>query len=383
MINLCHLTPTPFLNESRVKKQVYSMSKDKNILKIYVLALNKKNLPKFETISDKASLHRITLLSRFLPRLIFFQTIKYFELIIRIIFFVIKNKVKFIVIHSLSLLPIGWLLKIFFNAKIIYDCHELETEAFGLKGFRKNISKLTEKFFIRYVDLVVVVSKGIHNWYEKEYNLKKIITVRNTPLKKLVNKSNYFREKYKISSENTIILYLGGLFKGRSINQLISIFEEINASNLFLVFMGYGEMEEFIKQKSKNNKNIFLHKAVETNQILEIASSADIGIAYLNNGSLNDNLCLPNKFFEYIFSGLPVITSNSPDMVDIINKYNIGITISKLNKENLLKAINKIKNLNHNILKESLFSAAIDLSWDSEEVILLNGYKSLINKKVK
>ena len=147
--------------------------------------------------------------------------------------------------------------------------------------------------------------------------------------------------------------------------------------------MGYGEMEEFIKQKSKNNKNIFLHKAVETNQILEIASSADIGIAYLNNGSLNDNLCLPNKFFEYIFSGLPVITSNSPDMVDIINKYNIGITISKLNKENLLKAINKIKNLNHNILKESLFSAAIDLNWDSEEVILLNGYKSLINKKVK
>ena len=132
MINLCHLTPTPFLNESRVKKQVYSMSKDKNILKIYVLALNKKNLPKFETISDKASLHRITLLSRFLPRLIFFQTIKYFELIIRIIFFVIKNKVKFIVIHSLSLLPIGWLLKIFFNAKIIYDCHELEKKSQNL-----------------------------------------------------------------------------------------------------------------------------------------------------------------------------------------------------------------------------------------------------------
>ena len=114
---------------------------------------------------------------------------------------------------------------------------------------------------------------------------------------------------------------------------------------------------------------------------MEYSSSADIGIAYLDNGSLNDDLCLPNKFFECIFSGLPVITSKSPDMIKILERYNIGISISELNKLNFLNAINKIKEFDKDRLRESLKIAADNLSWVKQESILLNEFRNLILNK--
>ena len=73
---------------------------------------------------------------------------------------------------------------------------------------------------IKYTDLVVVVSESIHDWYLKEYNLKNVIIVKNTPYTKFEGDSEYFRKKFKIPIDNKIILYLGGLFEGRNINKL-------------------------------------------------------------------------------------------------------------------------------------------------------------------
>ena len=72
------------------------------------------------------------------------------------------------------------ILKFLFNTKIIYDCHEIETEKFGLSPLRKLIVKITEFIFIYYVDLVLVVAPSIENWYRKKYKLKNIITILNT-----------------------------------------------------------------------------------------------------------------------------------------------------------------------------------------------------------
>ena len=281
--------------------------------------------------------------------------------------------------YPFSAIPSSWdFLKFFLNKKVVYDCHELETEKYGLNGIRKKIAKITEKVLIKYTDLVVVVSESIHDWYLKEYNLKNVIIVKNTPYTKFEGDSEYFRKKFKIPIDNKIILYLGGLFEGRNINKLLKEFDQIKNSKLSLIFMGYGTMENQIKKYAQINKNIYLHNAVEIKNILEYASSADIGIAYMKNGSLNDDFCLPNKFFEYIFSGLPVITSNTPDMARIINKYNIGTTISKIDSVNLINAIKKVEEIDKSDLKKSLLKAYFHLNWNVQENNLLKAFKELL-----
>ena len=136
--------------------------------------------------------------------------------------------------------------------------------------------------------------------------------------------------------EQKIVIYVGAFLEGRCIEDFIKIFSKLYEKNLCLVLIGYGDLLEKVKLAQKKYNNIFYHKAVSLDKLVNIISSADLGIAYVVNGSINDDYCLPNKFFEYIYSGIPVISSKSPDMEYYIEKFNIGIAINNLSYEELL-----------------------------------------------
>ena len=57
-----------------------------------------------------------------------------------------KKNIEVVNVHTLGLLPIGVLCKIFFRAKLIYDAHEYETQTQGLKGSRKNLRLFWREF---------------------------------------------------------------------------------------------------------------------------------------------------------------------------------------------------------------------------------------------
>ena len=118
--------------------------------------------------------------------------------------------------------------------------------------------------------------------------------------KKDQNTEKYFHKKYNISSEKTIFIYVGNLGKGRGIETILETFKdkELNAD---IVFLGFGELSEKIKATSKNFSNIHLHDAVNHEKVSTLLRSADVGLCIIENVSLSDYYCLPNKLFEYIF----------------------------------------------------------------------------------
>jgi len=58
--------------------------------------------------------------------------------------------------------------------------------------------------------------------------------------------------------------------------------------------MGYGELEPLVREHAASRPNIRLKEAVEPGMVLPYTCSADVGVTYIDNGSLNDRLCLPN-----------------------------------------------------------------------------------------
>lgn len=364
--NLCHLTLTSFENETRVLKQVLVQSKINQINKTYVIAIQNDSLKEYEKLDCGAYLYRINLLTKKLSKLILFQFIKYIEMIFKIINIIINKNIDIIVIHSLPLLPLAGILKFFFNIKIIYDCHEIETEKYGLNILRKMLVRLIEFIYIYYVDLVLVVSPSIEKWYRKKYKLDNIITILNTPNYPIVKNGDYLRQKFNIKTEQTIIIYVGAFLEGRCIEDMIKIFSKLYEKNICLVLIGYGDLLDKVKLAHKKYNNIFYHEAVKLDKLVKIISSADLGIAYIVNGSINDDYCLPNKFFEYIYSGIPVITSKSPDMEYYIKKYNIGIAINELSYNELLTAIGKILMMNKELLQKNLKEAKYATNWENE-----------------
>ena len=85
--------------------------------------------------------------------------------------------------------------------------------------------------------------------------------------------------------------------------------------------------------------NIFYHKPVPYHQLLEYSTSADIGVVSSQNICLNNYYSLPNKLFEYIQSGLPVLTNNLIECEKLVNHYGIGVVVDGWTVPQIEKAV--------------------------------------------
>jgi glycosyltransferase involved in cell wall biosynthesis len=375
-----HLTLTPFTNETRVIKESKSLIESGLISNITILALHEPKLLLFEEIDSNIFVRRLKLKSRNLGNSLLLKIIKYIEFLFLVVKFTFNFKPKILTIHSLVLLPVAIFIKLFFRTSIVYDCHELETETFLLVGFKKKLAKILEKYLIKYVDLVVVVSDNIEIWYRNEYSLNNIITVKNSPYRKTTKKSNILRTVFNLSDDKKIIIYVGGIIRGRGIEELLECFKNLQENNLVIIFMGYGELVNNVIEYQNKYTNIFYHPAVESLKVTEYASSADFGIAYIKNGCLNDQFCLPNKLFECLFSGIPMLVSNVPDMAKLINDYSVGFVLESLTVENLLNGINVIDKIPKTDLQKKLFRLIDENCWEVQGQVFVNGYLNHLNK---
>jgi len=363
-----------FKNDSRVLKENITLQNAGYDVK--VVALHEEPLNEFDEVQD-ISVHRIKLKSRGWSKNKAIQLLKYFEFIYR----VVKEYKNSDVLHcnDLNTLPIGFIIKKFYNkdAKIVYDAHEYETEINGLQGIQKTLTKKLENFLIKYADKVICVSDAIANEYVKLYSTPKPALVLNTPPYKNIEKKDIFREILNIPKDKTIFLYQGGLSSGRGIEILLETFRQINDDKSVIVFMGYGPLEELIKTTSKEYTNIYFHKAVSPNVLLDYTSSADFGISTIEDTCLSYRYCLPNKMFEYIMAEVPVIVSSLPEMKRVVKDNTIGIIAKENTPEGLKEAIQKAVLLDKEEIQRNIQKVKEIYNWEEQEKVLLKVYGGL------
>lgn len=382
MINI-HIVLNSFVFESRVLKESGSLTRSGLVSRCFVLALQGDGMPEHEEIDACREVWRINLRSRGWPADPFFivKGIRYLELCWHILSFSVRNKVDLVNVHSWATLPLGFLVKILCGAKLVYDTHELETEAFALTGMTKWVAKLIERLLIRRADLVIVVGDAISDWYRKEYDIENVATVLNSPPRYERKESNLLREELGISESRRIILYQGGLIRGRGIEGLLAAYSELKDDRFALVFMGYGALEELIWQYAAPGSGIYLQKAVNPGVVLDYTSSADVGVSYIDNPSLNDRYCLPNKFFEYISAGLTVIVNDAPEMARYVRNNSIGAVLGELSKESLADALEQLEQMDKEELAVRLDRVAADSCWETQEERMLAGYHRWVVEK--
>ena len=111
--------------------------------------------------------------------------------------------------------------------------------------------------------------------------------------------------------------------------------------------------------------------AVKPEEVTGYVASADVGVCFLKNGSLNDDFCLPNKLFECIFAGIPVIVNRISRDGSIGKKYQVGVAVNELNKKTLASSLTEIKNMDSSSLSKNLETAKAALNWQVQENILI------------
>jgi glycosyltransferase involved in cell wall biosynthesis len=97
---------------------------------------------------------------------------------------------------------------------------------------------------------------------------------------------------------------------------------------------------------------------------------------------MNYNFSLPNKVFDYISAGIPVIATDLPEIAKIVHEYNCGILISEPSPEEISKAIIKLRD-NRDLLAELKHNATVaseTLNWENESKKVEELYKSILSR---
>ncbi len=369
-----------FENESRVLRQIGSVSALTDINHVYVASLCGEGQITEEKINEKASVNRFPLRSQRFSRGALIQVIKYIEFSFRIFLFYRTKNIRLVNVHHLALLPLGYLMKLSCGAKLIYDTHELETETHSLKGIKKKLAKVVERIFIKKVEHIFVVSENIADWYEEKYAIKRPTVLMNAPRLTKVNPNNYFRQYFSLRPDQKIFLYQGALMFGRGIEDIIAAFLTRKDDTVVVIFMGYGLLEELVVREANKSETIYFHPAVSPHQLLKYTASADFGLSLIQSTCQSYFYCMPNKLFEYLMAGLPVLVSNMKEMGEFVEKYEVGFVAKDSRVGSINSAVDEALTADLDKLQQNAVSASIIHSWEVQEKKMIADYQMLLNR---
>lgn len=367
---ILHLTHTDIKTDSRILKEMGALAKAGYEVKGLGIQLEEGAAE--TSIAFNAEIDTIKLSSRqfkSLPRTLR-HALSLCELLVKMLPRVIRLRPDVIHCHDTLVLPLGAIAKIITRAKLVYDAHELESDRNGLSKLQGKITLFFEKLLWRCVDSLIVVSPSIQKWYLDNVGPKPSVVILNSPLFESYDfaREKYLHKKFNIPNDRLIFIYIGIFGRGRGLDHLIRAFSSEGIKS-HIVFLGFGEFSSRLGQLAVEKDNFHVHEAVPHSRVVPIARSADFGLCLIENISLSDYLCLPNKLFEYCFAGIPVLASNFPDIKKIIDEYGVG-ECCDLDVDVVVETIKKIE---MNTLDFS-FKNLQPLTWQDQEKILLNLY---------
>lgn len=385
MKKILMIVQNDFINDSRIIKEASTLGK--NDYKVKILALHNEDLPLTEKW-DFFDVERVHLFTRKLSKNKFVQLSKYAEFFIKCLHIGKVYRPDIIHCHDIDTLPIGITLRKMLNnrPKTIYDSHELWSHVSSTITNPKIINWVDRKLehkYIKQVDAVITVCDSIADYLRQQDDLdRKPIVLRNMPLyHKVDGKSDTIRKQLGLSPNQKIVLYQGGISRGRGLENVMRAAKYFYQDIVF-VLLGNGSLISELKRLSEavqTNDRVFFLPAVPYDELMDYTSSADLGIHPMMNTCLNHYFALPNKPFEYIQAEILIICSNFPEMSNIVKTYRVGETFNPASPEEIARVVNSLleDEERYSEYKTNCRVAKKELNWEIEEQKLLQLYREL------
>jgi glycosyltransferase involved in cell wall biosynthesis len=233
----------------------------------------------------------------------------------------------------------------------VYDAHEL-----WLKQLRRGRSRAYWSAFIAYYALIerlyapraaaaVTVSAPIAAYLEHHYH-RQFELIPNYPEvgpDLIRHEIRALPGTASIPAEAPIVLRLGGLTPGRGVEQLVAAM--VDVPHAHLVFLGAGPLTGAVVSEAGElgiGGRVHVLAPVPEEEVVGYAASAAVGVSPAIATSLNDAYSLPNKLFQYMAAGIPVVASDFKHLQEIVVTPGAGILADMRRPATLAAALNAI-----------------------------------------
>jgi glycosyltransferase involved in cell wall biosynthesis len=300
---------------------------------------------------------------------------------IRLLIHLVLNKYDILVANDLDTLLPNYMVSKIKRLPLVYDSHEYFTGVPEIqeRPFVKLVWKTIEKSIFPHLSNVMTVSDSISIQYEREYGIRPI-TVRNCS-RSSRHIIPFSRKELKVSKDHlTLILQGTGINVDRGGEELIEAFSMLENATLLIV--GEGDILPVLKEnviRLKISEKVKFFPKMPWEEMIRYTKAADAGLSLDKATNINYRFSLPNKLFDYIAAGIPVITSDLPEVSKIVRDNNCGIIVGEVSPVEIAKAIQKLADSPGFLseLKKNAVIASESINWKQESIKVLELYRSV------
>jgi glycosyltransferase involved in cell wall biosynthesis len=284
--------------------------------------------------------------------------------------------------HDLNTLPLGVLAARRAGAPLIYDSHELFTERGNIRPFEKRFWRAVERLLIRRPTQVITVCDSFAEQLAGRYGIERPKTVLNLPdLAAGVPAANgELRRRASIANGEPIVLYQGKVSAERGLEHLVEAAAGLERG--VVVIMGSGRLHPQLQEMVDSaglGERVRLIGPVPPEELLATTAGASIGVAPIEGKSPSYYYAAPNKLFEYLGAGIPVVATRLPEMERVVNEREVGLLCEPGDPDGLAEAINRLLGDDelYERLRSNAVAAAKVYNWQNEKSKLLDVYAGL------
>jgi len=228
--------------------------------------------------------------------------------------------------HDLTAMPAASRSRRRRGGRLVYDSHEiiLESGSYARRpAWLRAYLRRSERAFVAEADSMVTVNDALAEELTVRYAPRRIIVVHNCPARwgPPAERPDLLREATGIPADAPIALYHGGFSAHRGIEELAAAMLEPTAAGVHAVALGYGSLRTALGEMAADPRydgRFHVLDAVPPDALPEWVASADVGVMPIQASTLNHRLSTPNKLFECLAAGTPVVVSDFPDMRRIV-----------------------------------------------------------------
>ncbi len=259
---------------------------------------------------------------------------------------------------------------------VMYDSHEYFTEAAGLTGhpFKKALWGILERWAFAKLPCMITVNESIAEAYRSTYGMD-VRVVRNMPRRQprpMVEGRQAFLE-HSVPVDLPIALMQGAYMdRDRGTAEAVAALPDMKGVRLVLVGAGV-EWEEARNAMDHPRFEGRLHciPKLPFERLRVLTASADVGLSLDKSGHGNYEMSLPNKLFDFMHAGLPMVVTARKEVAAIVRSQGLGEVVEDASPSALIEAVKSVLATDKSSWSEALRKASDQFHWGVDEPQIL------------
>ena len=267
-------------------------------------------------------------------------------------------------------LPGSWWAARKLRCKLAMDAHELfpEVPEIQHKPFVKWVWRTLERWLMPQCDALLTVCDSLAEYYKERYGVEMAV-VRNLPSSEVGSRKSEVADAAN-NSELKTLLYQGHVNLGRGVDWAIDALEWL--PDCRLVVAGDGDlleqMQRYAAAKPWADRIVFLGR-VMPDELQQLTPQAAVGLVMLEDLGLNYHYALPNRIGDFVAAGVPMVVSDLPEMVAVVNRFKVGAVMCEPGAKALAEAVKQV--LSRSWTEADFAAARQDMDWNKEKKKLI------------